>query len=427
MRASHQRMCVQTESNALAPDGWLSDDHLVTAVDSDGRLAFARLSTLCMLHIAGDAGTSGMTRTQPALLPGASSTQWSYSTSVAQQCISASAAVPANESISALAWLDVGPTHTTQGSGPVFEGSPSRGQHLTSRVIVLGTTTGHVQLHDQTGQLLHRQRLHGSAITALQAVSARGSSLISASPDEGPGALVATCADAVCVISVASIKSVLRHVYLYISLVRTEGVEGACPPVAYQFQRWTVPWGTKQRCDSVCMPAQLHLWEDLVSLQTPPEQCPQPALAIVSVGSGPAIAFFEARGDDGMPVELPSSKVDIGDAKAQSGFLNSLVNGVAGMVLGKAVDAATEVLGIPVPGCCSYRASIVNAVVGALISSWPGGAAFKLHGLQMHTAIADCLLLMLCTYGTSGEKHQVHLAVMPFTAVKVYGGKQSTF
>ena len=33
--------------------------------------------------------------------------------------------------------------------------------------LLLGTSTGHVQLHDSNAQLLHRQRLHAKAVTAI--------------------------------------------------------------------------------------------------------------------------------------------------------------------------------------------------------------------------------------------------------------------
>lgn len=33
--------------------------------------------------------------------------------------------------------------------------------------LILGTSTGHLQLHNSEGQLLHRQRLHAKAVTAI--------------------------------------------------------------------------------------------------------------------------------------------------------------------------------------------------------------------------------------------------------------------
>ena len=33
--------------------------------------------------------------------------------------------------------------------------------------LIIGTSTGHLQLHSRDAQLLHRQRLHAKAITAI--------------------------------------------------------------------------------------------------------------------------------------------------------------------------------------------------------------------------------------------------------------------
>lgn len=281
--------------------------------------------------------------------------------------VSTMASLPADERIMALTWLSLGSDAARQGSGPVFQGSPRRSAEphsIPHDVVVLGTSTGHLQLHDRTGQLLHRQRLHGTAVCALQACSSNTSTLIRANPSNAAQTLLVTFRDAVCAITVCSIKSVLRHVSLYINLVQSEGVQGSCPPVACSFCRWTMPWTSVARCDTVCIPGHLHLWEDVLSLQTPPQQRPQPALAFVSVGAGPAIARFEARDADDAAVELPAGKVDIGDVKGNSGLLNNIVNGVAGLVMRKPVDAATELLGMPLPGCQSHSASFVKAIVG---------------------------------------------------------------
>ena len=253
----------------------------------------------------------------------------------------------------------------------MFQGSPRRSAEphtIPEKVIVLGTSTGHLQLHDRTGQLLHRQRLHGSAVSAIQACCSASAPLISADPGRSPDSLLVTFRDAVSILTAASIRSVLRHVSLYINLVQSEGLQGGCPPVACSFCRWSMPWNSSTcRSDTICIPGQLHLWEDLISVQTPPQQRPQPALAFVSVGAGPAIAHFEGRDADGCPVELPAGKVDIGDVKANSGLFNNIVNGVAGLVLGKPMDAATELLGMPLPGCMSQRAGIVNAIIGTML------------------------------------------------------------
>ena len=357
---------VQAGASELTVETWLADEDLVTAVHSSACLCLAYKQTIAVVHVAGT-DTNSLTRTSPPLLPQADHLRWVHSIGNHAQAASATAAVPLSEQIMTIAWIHV-PVRSNLRAAPVFRGSgplSDTDNTLPECIIVLGTSSGHIQLHDPAGHLLHRQRLHSKAVGSIQSCSVPTAATIQASPRHDERMLVVTFEDAVCSISSAAVLSVLRHVYMYVAMAQREGVTGGCPAVAFEFVKWTIPRRTGARADSACIPCARHLWQDLVELDGTDGDGHEPALAFVSVGSGPAVAMFEATDAEGSAVVAVEGKVDVGDGAAQGAFLTDLVNNVAGMVLGKPVDAAADVFGLAPPGCHSHGATIVNAIIGA--------------------------------------------------------------
>ena len=356
------------DEDQLDPSDWLSDDNLVTAMHSPSTLCLGRLQTLAVLHVINTA--DGMTRREAPLLPGNSPLSWSYSSANERQAVSAVLACAAPEQIMTVAWMPL--ARSARPSSPrVFEGSPKAASKptLPDHIILVGTSSGHLQLHTSTGHLLHRQRLHSRPVLGIQTSTAFPAGSIAATPYQEGLSVVVTFANAVCCIGADALLTALRHVYLYISFAQSEGVANACPAVAMRFCKWTMPRGSGERADTLCFPRRRHLWEDMqATLQPEAADSSDSAVTLITVGTGPAVAMFESRAVDGAAVTLPGGTVNV--ESSEHGGLGGVINNMASMVLGKPTDAATEVLGLPTVGCHSHSAEILNAVVGALLFSW---------------------------------------------------------
>ncbi len=71
--------------------------------------------------------------------------------------------------------------------------------------LIIGTSTGHLQLHSNDMQLLHRQRLHAKAITA---ITVRGAGM-QAGSDDASEDITVCFEDAVARISSLEVPSLL--------------------------------------------------------------------------------------------------------------------------------------------------------------------------------------------------------------------------
>jgi Rab3 GTPase-activating protein regulatory subunit N-terminus len=358
-------LCFQAQANGLSKAGWLADDSLVTSVHSDSSLCLGYQQKLAIVHMS-PLPNHGMTRTEAALLPGAEQIRWAYSTAKQGQAISSITACQAAEQVMVIAWMHL--PRTDRPSSPrIFQGSAPHtpDPEVPSKVILVGTSTGFLQLHNHKGHLLHRQRLHNKPVLGIQATDRVPPAAISASPLHDGLAAIVTFGNAVCCISAAAIVLVLHHVSLYISISKRKGINDPCPPVAYSFAKWALPRGTRDRADTMCVSTQRFLWQDLAGLQSADKGALDTPATFISAGAGPAVAMFEGRDAHDKAVALPAGKVDTSEASGHVGFLGELVNNMAGMVLGKPVDVAADFFGLALPGCNNHTAAILTAIVGA--------------------------------------------------------------
>jgi hypothetical protein len=271
-----------------------------------------------------------------------------------------------------LAWMHF-PQPDANTYPPVFQGSTAGTSTLDvpSKVIILGTSTGHIQVHGPSGQLLHRQRLHNMPVLGIQVAHAHAPATMKGCPLHECATIVVSFRCAICSISSEAISSVLHRLGTHIGAGKAQGSRAPLQAAAFRFIKWGMPAGTKDRSDAACIPSMHHLWEDVVELQERREANSSALLSFVAVGVGPAVTLFESRDSNDAVVPILDGRVDVLEASKEGGMLQGLVNNVAGMVLGHKVDAAADIFGLSLPGCTSYTADTVNAIIGAKSFTWP--------------------------------------------------------
>lgn len=351
---------VQAGAEGLTEDSWLTDEDLVTCVHADGSLCVGYKRTLLCVHDR-DGSDAGLVGTEPPRLADGPALTWTYSSADAAQATSSVQAVPEGEAITTATWLHI-PSNERPGSPPVFRGaqSPTLAVDVTRKVVLLGTSSGHVQLHDARGHLLHRQLLHEQPVLGVQ-VAPTPPGAIAAMPGQHAHTVVVSQRGALCSICTCAIGAVLRHV---IAHAGAAAVAIPLQRVVFGFTKWLMPRGTCARSDGACVPAAPHLWRDALCAFTRGGVADGAAASFISVGQGPAVTLFEAVDAEGAPAPDPPGLEALGDG---GGALDvkSMAKGLAGAVLGPAATAATDLLGIHAPGCRTLAADTVNAIIGA--------------------------------------------------------------
>jgi hypothetical protein len=234
---------------------------------------------------------------------------------------------------------------------------------IPTKIIMLGTTTGHVQFHDHKGHFLHRQQLHDQPTLAIQVSKAPTTEAITAFPPQESSTVVVSFWNAICSISSAAISTVLHHIGSYISAAKHLHGKITLQKTYFCYSKWIMPPGTRERLDSACITKPSLLWEDTLDLQTQDALQGTARRAYISVGVGPAVTLFEPKGTDGKLAFDSDGRVDQHQGEV-SGF-GKLIKGLAGSVLGSRLALETsEFLGLSSEGCSCHQADTVNAIAG---------------------------------------------------------------
>ena len=332
----------------------------MTCVHVDGSLCLGYKRTLLVLHQRNERDSS-LVGTEPPVLRDGPAVVWTYDSSGGVHAVSSVQAVPQGEVITTAIWLHLTSDERPR-SPPVFRGaqSPHRAANGPQELILLGTSTGHIQLHNPRGHLLHRQLLHEQPVLGVQATLTPAGP-IGALPEQESLTVAVSHPHALCSISTEAISALLRHVTAH----AVAGGGPASPPRAVcGYTKWLMPRGTRDRSDGACAPVSPQLWRDALCAFTRGGGADDAAAAFISVGQGPAVALFEALDADGAPAPDPHGIERVGE---EGGALDvkSMAKGLAGAVLGAAASAATDLLGLHPPGCTARAADTVNAIVGA--------------------------------------------------------------
>jgi hypothetical protein len=359
-------MLVQAGATCISTETWLAHDELVTAVHSDASLCLGYGRILLSIHLHA-LEEQCLTRKEPALVPKAEPISWTHSSLVDGQSISKTTAVADGETITTLAWLHIPQPSTSFGTQRLVQDAGLDPLDIPTKIIMLGTSTGHVQLHDHKGHLLHRQQLHDQPSLAIQVSQAPATEGITAFPPQTSSTIVVSFWNSVCSISSAAISAVLHHVGSYISAAKHLHDKITLQKSCFCYSKWLMPAGTRERLDSACIPKQRLLWEDTMSLQTQ-DPC-QDAVhrSYISVGIGPAVTLFEAGDTDGTLVVDSEDRVDQADTEV--GSMGKFVKGLVGTVLGSRLALETsELLGFSSQGCSCHSADTVNAIAGMTLA-----------------------------------------------------------
>ena len=181
------------------------------------RVAFACGRALVVSHLSAARSEQDMTASvQPALVPGGDVVHWSKCPE--GKLVSSTLAVPPGDQIMCIAWVKLPRVFSSEelgvkdhmnvmmeddddiDGGSLHENvaqSQQWGRVPSWHVLLLGTSSGNLQVHTCTGSLLHVQRVHDSPVMNIQARSFLHLLLYSATSGlethQAAGSLFSTC------------------------------------------------------------------------------------------------------------------------------------------------------------------------------------------------------------------------------------------
>ncbi|BDA44097.1 probable rab3 GTPase-activating protein non-catalytic subunit [Coccomyxa sp. Obi] len=219
---------------------WLRDAPLKALHPSGLELCIGALTRLAIVYLGTGSESSGPVK----------------SGSILQQ------AVAHPDHITALCWSCFGEPHTAR---------------CKESYILVGTATGYLQVHSDGGALLHRQRLHTSAVTSIR-MRVAGMHI---SADDASEDVTVCFEDAAACFSSIELRSLV-----YIR--REVGPSNRWPTLG--FNKWDTSRSAGKRSDALCLGSKsAGLYSVMTNRDT------STSLLLLTVGRSPCIAAFEVK------------------------------------------------------------------------------------------------------------------------------------